>query len=359
MVTGVVPVIIFDGATGSGSGTIVRLAVCLAALTGESLHLSNIRVKREKPGLRHQHLAAVMACRDMCGGVIEGAAVGAREIFFRPAHAPRGGFYAWDVGSAGSAMLLLHTVLPLALFAGTPVTLRVAGGLFQDFAPSPFHTQNVLLPLLRRMGAEADLAVVRPGYVPAGEGMVELKVRPVKSLQPLVLMSPGRVVRFGGVALASHLAERHVAERMAESLRSSLRPFGVPVEVEVREDVTAKQAGAALCAWAVTDTGAVLGADRAGAPGRRSEAIGRYVARCLQEDLAGGATVDRFTADQLVVYAALAAGETRYRVPAITEHVATNLRVAAQLLGVEASVEKAERMVRVCGRGLRPICSRS
>jgi RNA 3'-terminal phosphate cyclase len=63
--------------------------------------------------------------------------------------------------------------------------------------------------------------------------------------------------------------------------------------------------------------------------------------------------VDRFTADQLVVYAALAAGETRYRVPAVTEHVATNLRVVAQLLGVEASVGEAERVVRVCGSGLR------
>ena len=46
-----------DGGQKSGSGTIVRFAVGLATLLGEELHLTNIRAKREKPGLRPQHLS--------------------------------------------------------------------------------------------------------------------------------------------------------------------------------------------------------------------------------------------------------------------------------------------------------------
>ena len=40
-----------DGAQKSGSGTIVRFAGGLATLLGEELHLTNIRARREKPGL--------------------------------------------------------------------------------------------------------------------------------------------------------------------------------------------------------------------------------------------------------------------------------------------------------------------
>ena len=56
-----------DGAQQSGSGTIVRYAVALSALLGQPLRLFNARAKREKPGLRPQHLSAVLACAELCG----------------------------------------------------------------------------------------------------------------------------------------------------------------------------------------------------------------------------------------------------------------------------------------------------
>jgi RNA 3'-terminal phosphate cyclase len=40
--------------------------------------------------------------------------------------------------------------------------------MFQDFAPSPFHMRNVAMKTLRKMEIDADLEIVRPGYVPAG-----------------------------------------------------------------------------------------------------------------------------------------------------------------------------------------------
>ena len=55
-----------DGAQKSGSGTIVRFAVALASLLNDELHLTNIRAKREKLGLRPQHLQAVEALRECC-----------------------------------------------------------------------------------------------------------------------------------------------------------------------------------------------------------------------------------------------------------------------------------------------------
>ncbi|QCQ21540.1 RNA 3'-terminal phosphate cyclase [Desulfoglaeba alkanexedens] len=57
-----------DGGLKSGSGTLVRDAVALCALTGETLHLFNIRARRPRPGLRPQHLSAVRAAAGAADG---------------------------------------------------------------------------------------------------------------------------------------------------------------------------------------------------------------------------------------------------------------------------------------------------
>lgn len=54
--------------------------------------------------------------------------------------------------------------------------VELRGGLFQDFAPSVFHLQHALLPLLAHMGAAVRAEVVRPGYVPSGGGILRLEL---------------------------------------------------------------------------------------------------------------------------------------------------------------------------------------
>jgi RNA 3'-terminal phosphate cyclase (ATP) len=61
-----------DGSHCSGSGTIVRFGVPLAALIGQALHLTHVRAKRASPGLRPQHLKAVEAVTQLCQGTLEG-----------------------------------------------------------------------------------------------------------------------------------------------------------------------------------------------------------------------------------------------------------------------------------------------
>jgi len=81
-----------------------------------------------------------------------------------------------------------------------------------------------------------------------------------------------------------------------------------------------------------------LGSDQAGKRGRSSEEIGRYVAQSLLADLATGATVDRYLADQLIIYAALAKGTTEYIIPRLTEHVDANLWLVGKL-GAQVRLE--------------------
>lgn len=339
-----------DGSQRSGSGTIVRTAVALAALLGEELRVVNVRARRNPPGLRPQHLRAVEAVAEVCGAQVEGAEVGSQAFTFRPSGHLRSGRFVWDIGTAGSATLLAMTVLPVAAFGPGPSTFRIRGGLFQDFAPSAFHLQHVVLPMLGRMGIRAELEIVRPGYVSTGGGIVELRVQPTTGpLRPLDLQEQGAVVRVRGIALASHLRARRVGERMAQRCAHRLRSAGLEARIEVVNDETAPQPGAALAVFAETTTGVRLGADRAGAPGRPSEAIADDVARMLLEDLRSGATVDRHFADQLVVYAALAEGTTEFRVPEVTDHVDTNLWLVQEITGAGVSLDG--QRVRIRGIG--------
>ena len=126
---------------------------------------------------------------------------------------------------------------------------------------------------------------------------------------------------------------------MAEECRKVLSSHGYKSEISEIEDESSLQAGAALAIYAETSLGNRIGSDRAGKPDRSSESIGRYVAQSFMKDIGTRATVDRYVADQLIIYAGLAEGVTRYSVPRITEHVETNLWLIEEFLGAKTKIE--------------------
>ncbi len=330
---------VIDGGAKSGSGTIVRYSVALASLLGKEVKIQNIRAKRDRPGLRRQHLKVIQACQEMCQGTASNAVVGSKEITYAPKGRFKGGEYHWDIGTAGSTTMMAQTLLPLACFAGKPSKFRLEGGIFQDFAPSAYHMKFVLLPILEQLGIQAELEIVRPGYVPRGGGIIEIEVEPVKKLKPLNLTEQGRILNIKGIALSSHLKGREVSHRMAEECQKVLSSYGYKAEIEEIYDESSLQEGAALAIYAKTSLGSRIGLDRAGRPGRSSESIGRYVAQSFVEDVKTGAAVDRYIADQLIIYAGLADGTSRYSIPRITEHVETNLWLIEEFLGAKTRIK--------------------
>lgn len=342
-----------DGSLRSGSGSIVRLAAAYAAMTGKPVRVRNARDRRDKPGLRRQHATAVRAVRDLVGGVLEGVAVDSREFGFHPGADVPAGDYRWDIGSAGSTTALTAALLPVAASRGAGVTFEIEGGLFQDFAPSVFHLQEVVAPLLARMGFPVEYTIVRPGYVPAGNGILRLQAPAAPDMRPLVLAQRGALRRIWGIALASRLAERKVARRMIDAATAVLAEAGLTAAaIEERNDDTAIQPGAAFALFAEFEGGSRLGADGAGARGRPAEQIGRAVAQELVDTIGSGATVDRFTADQLIVFAALARGDSEFRSPRVTEHVHSAAWLASLFLGADvATAEDGTIRVIPAGNG--------
>ncbi len=109
------------------AGQILRNATALAAISGRSVLVNQIRLGRPKPGLRPQHLAGLQLVARICGGALvadvgRAAAVGCTRVELRPLDgagrmAPAVGSYEADAQTAGSCTLMVQQALPCLLFA--------------------------------------------------------------------------------------------------------------------------------------------------------------------------------------------------------------------------------------------------
>jgi RNA 3'-phosphate cyclase len=341
-------VIEIDGSQKSGSGTILRLSIALAAILGQPLHIHNIRQNRPQPGLRPQHLEAVSLAARICDAEVKGAALKSRELWFKP-NGIRSGKFEAEIGTAGSIPMLLMTVLPICAFADSAVQLHVTrGGTDVSNSPTTNYIQNVLLQLLKRMGLSTSLIVAKYGYYPKGMGEVTMAIEPCHSLQPILLESFGKIKGIKGVSVCTFLSERRVAERQAKAANDYLMEKGYRTEILVVNDRSNPlQKGSSILLWAETDTGAILGADAIGELRKTSEAVGKEAAEKLYMEVSAMPTVDIHLADMLIPYIALAEGRSAYLTRAISDHLETNIWLAEKMLNVKFTIRKVGKLFKV------------
>jgi RNA 3'-terminal phosphate cyclase (ATP) len=337
-----------DGSQKSGSGTILRLSIALAGILGEPLHIYNIRQRREQPGLRPQHLEAVLTAAKLCNAETEGAKLGSRELWFKPSGIAGGEIRA-EIGTAGSIPMLLLTVLPVCAYAERSVSVHIVkGGTDVRHAPTINYLKYVLVPMLERMGLKASLTVRKYGYYPKGMGEVLLQVQPCRRLSPVRLEEFGTVEEIRGVSVCTFLEDRKVAERQAKAANDYFRSYGLEAEIQVVNDKSNPlQKGSSLVLWAKTNTATLIGGDAIGELRKLSEAVGREAAENLFMEVEAHATADVHLADMLVPYVALAKGESVYLARAVTDHLDTNIWLAQEILGVKFQVTRVGNLYRV------------
>ncbi|MEM2975676.1 MAG: RNA 3'-terminal phosphate cyclase [Candidatus Bathyarchaeia archaeon] len=337
-----------DGSQKSGSGTILRLSVALASILRQPLHIYNIRQKRPQPGLRPQHLEAVLTAGKLCNAEMKGASLGSRELWFTP-HEIEGGEVLAEIGTAGSIPMLLLTVLPLCAFAKRKVKLKVLkGGTDVRNAPTINYIRYVLLPMLKNMGLETSITIEKYGYYPKGMGEISLEVEPNPKLRALSLEEFGTIKTLEGISVCTFLADRNVAVRQAKAANDHLKAYGYEAKIQIVNDMSNPlQKGSSLVLWAQTDTGALLGGDAIGELGKPSEAVGKEAAENLLKEIEAKATVDVHLADMLVPYMALAGESSIFLTRLISEHLETNIWLAQTILDAKFSVKKIGQLYRV------------
>src|SRR5947209_789505 len=153
-----------DGSFGEGGGQILRTSLALSLLTGKPFHLRNVRARRNKPGLQPQHRLSVRAAAAVGGAQVRGDSLGSTDLVFEPGPV-RAGTYTFDVGTAGSTGLVLHTVyLPLALRGGAPSELTLVGGTHVSTSPCFHFLDLTWRRYLEAFGLRLSLTMFRTGF---------------------------------------------------------------------------------------------------------------------------------------------------------------------------------------------------
>ncbi|VVB98015.1 RNA 3'-terminal phosphate cyclase [uncultured archaeon] len=304
-----------DGSMGEGGGQIIRTALSLCAVTGKPIHITNIRANRPNPGLAPQHLTAARALRSICRGTLSHCEVGSTEFTFEPGEIV-GGRYEFDIGTAGSTVLVAQTLLPILLSASKPSTVRIKGGTHVMKSPSYDYFEKVFLPAVSLFGAAANSRILHPGYYPKGGGEIELEVKPsqlagnrtwlreehVEVIIRLSGLEPGIAIREKKVFVQNKIEHVHV-----------YKDEGGP--------------GNAILAWS-----GFLGACVLGEKGKRAEQVAQECLDALGKEKAAASEVDVHLADQLLLYAALAGGASGFKTSGITRHTETNAYVISKLV---------------------------
>lgn len=323
-----------DGSAGEGGGQILRTALGLSLVTGTPFTIDRIRAGREKPGLLRQHLTAVQAAAAVGKAEVSGAAIGSRFLKFRPG-AVEPGSYSFSVGSAGSATLVLQTVLPALLTAKGPSTLSLEGGTHNAWAPPFDFLEKAFLPLLARMGAKVAVKLERRGFYPAGGGRFTAMIEPASRLERLDLPERGKVQAQRGSAIVASLPAG-IAQRELKVLERSLSMDRT--RLKVIEDRSSTGPGNVVFVEVesehVTEVFTGFGEKRVSA-----EAVAEKLAKEVRDYLEAEAPVGEYLADQLLVPMALAGGGSFVATP-LSSHSTTNMEVIREFLSRKFTVDR-------------------
>jgi RNA 3'-terminal phosphate cyclase (ATP) len=321
-----------DGSMGEGGGQILRSSVALSIITSTPIAIENIRAKRDKPGLRKQHLTAVLAAAEICGANVEGAHVGSSSLTFAPGKVVAGDYH-FDIGTAGSTTLVTQTVLPPLVLADGPSRLSLKGGTHNIHAPPFDYLQRVFVPLLNRMGPRVGVQLERYGFFPAGGGRFSVQVEPTSKLTPISLIERGPTVRREARAIVAGLRVS-IAERELTVIKNRLNWTG--------DELVARDLGQGygpgnvvlLEIQSAHVTELFTGFGERGIP---AEAVAAAAADEAHEYESAGVPVGPHLADQLILPLALAGGGSFVTMP-LTLHATTNIKVVQMFLPVHVRV---------------------
>ena len=325
-----------DGAVGEGGGQILRSALTLAMITGQSFRIQHIRANRARPGLMRQHLVAVRAALQVCRGEATGVVLGSRELTFAPGRI-EGGDYAFAIGTAGSCTLVLQTVLPALLKAEKPSTLRLVGGTHNPLAPPVQFLQRAWCPRLAEMGAHVDIRLERFGFYPAGGGVVEARVEPCAELQPRTWMARGECRAAYAEAFVARVPES-VARRELECVGRALHWNDDQL---LLRSLPADQGPGNVLMLTLDYEHATEVFTAFGEKSVTAEQVAHQVVQRARQYLASQAAFAEYLADQMMLPLAMAGGGG-FTLDEVSMHARTNAQVIETFLPVRFSFERQD-----------------
>ncbi|MEM8738175.1 MAG: RNA 3'-terminal phosphate cyclase [Planctomycetota bacterium] len=326
-----------DGSQGEGGGQIVRSSIALAMVTGTPVRIENVRAGRRKPGLMRQHLTALRAAAHISSAEVEGDEIGSTAFSFSPAEVTSG-THRFAVGTAGSATLVLQTILPALLIADKPSEITIEGGTHNPFAPPFDFLAKSFLPLVNRMGPTVEVELVRSGFYPAGGGEFIARITPAKHLNPLHLNQRGELKSRVAKAVVANLSG-DIAKRELKQVKKKLG--WSEDELQIRDAKGSHGPGNILTLELEHDHVSEVFTGF-GEVGRPAEAVANQAIQQCQRYMKSGAAAGEYLTDQLMLPLAIAGGGS-FTSAGLSRHATTHLDLISRFLDIEVKVVAEDR----------------
>lgn len=328
-----------DGSIGEGGGQILRTALSLSMLTNTPIHLVNIRANRKKSGLMRQHLVCVQASQMICNAEVAGDVLGSGELFFTP-NTIQAGDYEFHIGSAGSTMLVLQTLLPALLLQNKSSTISIYGGTHNPLAPTADFIARCFIPALSKMGIQIDFELLKAGFAPIGGGAIKINIRPWKNQLPFQITQTGDIKAINAYAgclnLDDAIGNRELAVLKNAFELNECRLYhlagnsqGNSLFVEIEFD-NHRQVFSAL-----------------GEIKKSAEKVANDLVKLVKQYLASGAVADEYLTDQLLLPMALSAVNIGkggvFTSQFISKHTKTQAMMIEKFLNVRIVFNRADK----------------
>ena len=224
--------IYIDGSILEGGGQILRISLALGGLLKKNVTITNIRGKRNPPGLKNQHSSTSESLANICGAKLLNCKVGSKELIFlsnQIKNLDLGKTHVCDCNSAGSIGLMIQQLLPYLTLAKEKCKLELIGGTIVSHSPSIFYISSILEPILNKMKVNFSMNVIRHGIFPIGKGKVLFETTPNNVIEPLELTERGKLhkvlVRVVSTNNFSIVESQQILKNLVKEVKKTLKSY--------------------------------------------------------------------------------------------------------------------------------------
>jgi RNA 3'-phosphate cyclase len=279
----------------------------------------------------------------LCNAQIDGLEIGSHTLTFTPSSL-QPDCYKYDIGTAGSIVLVFQACILSAFHTSNPITLTLIGGTDVKWSPSWDYFTQVYLPLLNRMGIHIETTLEQRGYYPKGGGKATITIHPTTKIQSLTLSQPQVFTEIRGRINIANLPD-HIASRMKHAVLKLAVKQDYQTHIDI-EETSSLSSGTGITLWASNEN-TTVGTTVLGERGISAESVGETAITQLLQYIQTGATIDSYGIDQILPFLVLAQKPSVCRIRKLSNHTQTNMWLLQQFTNAQFECREEQDIIQL------------